>query len=63
MDRELIIEEILKVFRRTPAIYTPANERILREALKRIVSDADLICLAQDLGINTDKVLSEPAKA
>jgi len=56
MNREKIVEAILKL----EADHTDYRSReCIREAIKRIVSDASLICFARDLGIDTDAVLNE----
>ena len=51
--REKIVKAILN-----HAANNSNQEQDLREALRRIVSDATLIALALDLGIDTDAVLS-----
>lgn len=53
--RNKIVEAILQEFRK----HGPRNqEHILTDILKSISSDADLIAFAQNLGIDTDAVLS-----
>lgn len=55
MNREKIVEAILKHYRQHDSV---AQGTILIQSLKRIVSDATLICFARDLGIDTDAVLN-----
>ena len=58
--RELITEAILDEYR----LHGPRNqEHIIRESIKYIVSDGSLICFAQELGVDTDRVLSAPRPA
>lgn len=53
--RKMIMEAVLKEY----AVHNDRNKaHILEDAMKRI-PDMDLIVFAQELGIDTDKVLTE----
>ena len=54
--RNRIVEAILKVASERTNFQ---NQETLRESLKYIVSDLSLIAFAQEIGVDTDAVLSE----
>lgn len=54
MDRKKIMEAIVRKFNESNA---PHQEDQLRDALKRI-PDMDLVVFAQEIGIDTDAVLT-----
>ena len=60
--RKLIVKAILDVNECAgnvdPLTGKKIQRDILEQSLKYIVSDASLICLARELGIDTDAVLS-----
>lgn len=54
--REAIVNAIVELHKQQ----RPADqERVIRQSLRCVVSDLTLISLAQELGIDTDKVIND----